>query len=165
MSATTTYGAFDRKCANLIRTLTLDAVQTANSGHPGMPLGMADVAYVLYTRFLRYAPQDPKWFNRDRVIISAGHGSMLAYALLYLTGYDLSLDEIKRFRQWGSKTPGHPENHVTPGVEVTTGPLGQGTGNSVGMALAEAWLAAKYNRDGTERRRPLYLRDCERRRS
>jgi transketolase len=143
-----TYTALDRKCANLIRTLTLDAVQTANSGHPGMPMGMADVAYVLYSKFLRHDPRDPKWFNRDRFIVSAGHGSMLPYALLHLTGYDLPLEELKRFRQWGSKTPGHPENHVTPGIEVTTGPLGQGTGNSVGMALAEAWLAATCNRDG-----------------
>ncbi len=148
MSEPHAYGALDHKCANVIRTLTLDAVQTANSGHPGMPLGMADVAYVLYARFMRFDPQQPKWFNRDRLIISAGHGSMLPYAILYLTGYDLSLDELKRFRQWGSRTPGHPENHLTPGIEVTTGPLGQGCGNSVGMALAEAWLAARYNRDG-----------------
>lgn len=148
MSDTHVYGALDQKCANVIRTLTLDAVQTANSGHPGMPLGMADVAYVLYARFMRFDPRQPDWFNRDRLIISAGHGSMLPYSILHLTGYDLSLDELKRFRQWGSKTPGHPENHVTPGIEVTTGPLGQGCGNSVGMALAEAWLAARYNRDG-----------------
>ncbi len=148
MSETHAYGALDHKCANVIRTLTLDAVETANSGHPGMPLGMADVAYVLYARFMRFDPQQPNWFNRDRLIISAGHGSMLPYSILHLTGYDLSLDELKRFRQWGSKTPGHPENHVTPGIEVTTGPLGQGCGNSVGMALAEAWLAARYNRDG-----------------
>lgn len=148
MSDTYSYSALDQKCANLIRTLTLDAVQTANSGHPGMPLGMADVAYVLYARFMRFDPKMPNWFNRDRLIISAGHGSMLPYAILHLTGYDLSLDELKRFRQWGSKTPGHPENHVTPGIEVTTGPLGQGCGNSVGMALAEAWLAARYNREG-----------------
>lgn len=145
MTTTSTYGDFDRHCANAIRTLTLDAVQTANSGHPGMPLGMADVAYVLYTRFLRYNPQNPGWFDRDRVIISAGHGSMLPYALLYLTGYDLSLDDLRRFRQAGSRTPGHPENTHTPGIEVTTGPLGQGTGNSVGMAMAEAWLAAQFN--------------------
>ncbi len=146
MSQTSTYGDFDRACANAIRTLTLDAVQTANSGHPGMPMGMADVAYVLYTRFLHYNPKNPKWFNRDRMIVSAGHGSMLLYSVNYLTGYDLSLDDLKHFRQVGSRTPGHPENHVTPGVEVTTGPLGAGTGNSVGMALAEAWLAARYNR-------------------
>ncbi len=146
MSQTTTYGDFDRTCANAIRTLTLDAVQTANSGHPGMPMGMADVAYVLYTRFLHHNPKNPKWFNRDRVIVSAGHGSMLPYSVNFLTGYDITLDDLRRFRQMGSRTPGHPENHVTPGVEVTTGPLGAGTGNSVGMALAEAWLAARYNR-------------------
>ncbi|MCL4505376.1 MAG: transketolase [Chloroflexi bacterium] len=147
MTQNPTYGGFDQACANTIRTLTLDAVQTANSGHPGMPLGMADVAYVLFTRFLCYNPQNPKWFNRDRFIVSAGHGSMLPYSIFYLTGYDMSLDDLKHFRTVGSRTPGHPENHVTPGIEVTTGPLGQGTGNSVGMALAEAWLAAKYNRD------------------
>ena len=148
MSVNTSYGEFDRACANAIRTLTLDAVQTANSGHPGMPLGMADVAYVLYTKFLRYNPRDPKWFNRDRFIVSAGHGSMLPYSLFYLTGYDMTLDDLKHFRQVGSRTPGHPENITTPGIEVTTGPLGQGTGNSVGMAMAEQWLAAKYNCDG-----------------
>lgn len=143
------YTAFDQACANVIRTLTLDAVQTANSGHPGMPLGMADVAYVLYARFMRFNPRNPKWFNRDRLIISAGHGSMLPYAILHLTGYEaMTLDQIKRFRQYGSITPGHPENHLTPGIEVTTGPLGSGTANSVGMALAEAWLAARYNREG-----------------
>ena len=146
MIQTPTFGDFDRSCANAIRTLTLDAVQTANSGHPGMPLGMADVAYVLYTRFLRYNPRNPAWFNRDRVIISAGHGSMLPYSVLYLTGYDLTLDDLKKFRQAGSRTPGHPENGHTPGIEVTTGPLGQGTGNSVGMAIAEEWLAAQFNR-------------------
>ncbi|MCS7055133.1 MAG: transketolase [Thermoflexales bacterium] len=143
------YTSFDQACANVIRTLTLDAVQTANSGHPGMPLGMADVAYVLYAKFMRFNPRNPKWFDRDRFIVSAGHGSMLPYAILHLTGYEaMTLDEIKRFRQYGSITPGHPENHLTPGIEVTTGPLGSGTANSVGMALAEAWLAAKYNRDG-----------------
>jgi len=143
------YTTFDQACANVIRTLTLDAVQTANSGHPGMPLGMADVAYVLYARFMRFNPHNPKWFNRDRLIVSAGHGSMLPYAILHLTGYPaMTLDQLKRFRQYGSITPGHPENHLTPGIEVTTGPLGSGTANSVGMALAEAWLAARYNRDG-----------------
>ncbi len=143
------FTSLDQACANVIRTLTLDAVQTANSGHPGMPLGMADVAYVLYAKFMRFNPRNPKWFNRDRFIVSAGHGSMLPYAILHLTGYEaMTLDEIKRFRQYGSITPGHPENHLTPGIEVTTGPLGSGTANSVGMALAEAWLAAKYNRDG-----------------
>ena len=143
------YTSLDQRCADVIRTLTLDAVQTANSGHPGMPLGMADVAYVLFSRFMRFNPKNPYWFNRDRFIVSAGHGSMLPYSLLFLTGYDsMPLDEIKRFRQWESKTPGHPENILTPGIEVTTGPLGSGTANSVGMALAEAWLAAKYNRAG-----------------
>src|SRR5450759_2846794 len=127
MSTNTSYGEFDRACANAIRTLTLDAVQNANSGHPGMPMGMADVAYVLFTKFLRYNPHNPKWFNRDRFIVSAGHGSMLPYSLFYLTGYDLSLDDLKHFRMVGSRTPGHPENHITPGIEVTTGPLGQGT--------------------------------------
>jgi transketolase len=143
------YSTLDAASAHAIRTLTLDAVQTANSGHPGMPLGMADVAYVLFKKFLRTNPADPKWFNRDRFIVSAGHGSMLPYALLYLTGApQMPLDELKRFRQFGSKTPGHPENHITPGIETTTGPLGSGTANAVGMALAEAWLAAKFNRDG-----------------
>ncbi len=142
------YTPFDQSCANAIRVLTLDAVQAAKSGHPGMPLGMADVAWVLYKKFFRFNPVNVKWFNRDRFIVSAGHGSMLPYALLYLTGQpEMTLDELKRFRQLNSKTPGHPENHLTTGIEVTTGPLGAGTGNSVGMALAEAWLAAQYNKD------------------
>lgn len=142
------YSDLDHACANAIRTLTLDAVQQAKSGHPGMPLGMADVAWVLYKRWMRTDPADTHWFDRDRLIISAGHGSMLAYALLYLTGQaEMTIDQLKRFRQLGSITPGHPENHLTPGIEVTTGPLGAGAGNSVGMALAEAWLAARYNRD------------------
>ncbi len=145
----TQYSDLDHASANAIRTLTLDAVQTANSGHPGMPLGMADVAYVLHSKFLRNDPAAPKWFNRDRFVVSAGHGSMLVYALLYLTGAPgMPLDELKRFRQLHSRTPGHPENYVTEGVEVTTGPLGSGTANAVGMALAEAWLAAKLNRPG-----------------
>ncbi len=145
------YTSLDQRCANVIRTLTLDAVQTANSGHPGLPLGMADVTYVLFSKFMRFNPKNPQWFNRDRFILSAGHGSMLLYALLFLTGYEsVSLDEIKRFRQWQSKTPGHPENMLTPGIEVTTGPLGSGTANSVGMALAEAWLAARHNRTGID---------------
>lgn len=133
---------------NTIRTLSLDAVQAANSGHPGLPLGMAPAAYVLWTKFLRHNPRNPKWFGRDRFLLSAGHGSMLLYSLLYLTGYDLSLAEIKRFRQLHSLTPGHPENTLTPGVEVTTGPLGQGFANGVGMAMAEAHLAAQFNRRG-----------------
>ena len=143
------YSALDRACANAIRTLTLDAIQKAESGHPGMPMGMADVALVLYKSFMRFNPREPWWFNRDRFIVSAGHGSMLPYSLLYLTGSPtLGIDDLKQFRQLGSKTPGHPENHVTPGIEVTTGPLGAGTANSVGMAMAEAWMATKYNRDG-----------------
>ena len=118
----------DHECANVIRSLTLDAVQKAESGHPGMPLGMADVTYVLYRKFMRFNPRDPAWFNRDRFIVSAGHGSLLLYTLLHLTGYkDMTLGQLKRFRQWDSITPGHPENTLTKGVEVTTGPLGAGT--------------------------------------
>src|SRR6476659_4276418 len=138
----------DQLCINTIRALTLDAVQKAKSGHPGLPLGAAPMAYVLWTRFLRHNPKNPKWENRDRFVLSAGHGSMLMYSLLHLTGYDLSLDEIKNFRQWESKTPGHPETHLTPGVETTTGPLGQGAANAVGFALAEAFLANHFNRIG-----------------
>ncbi len=133
---------------NTIRTLSIDAVQKANSGHPGLPMGAAPMAYALWMQHLRHNPRNPRWVNRDRFILSAGHGSMLLYALLYLTGYDLSLDEIKNFRQWGSKTPGHPEYHETPGVETTTGPLGQGAANAVGLALAEAYLASYFNRPG-----------------
>src|SRR5262245_13646788 len=135
----------DQLCINTIRTLSIDAVQKAKSGHPGLPLGAAPIAYVLWTRFLRYNPQNPKWENRDRFLLSAGHGSMLLYSLLYLTGYDLSLEELKNFRQWGSKTPGHPEYGLTPGVEITTGPLGQGFANGVGMAMGAADLAANFN--------------------
>ncbi|HEV8592226.1 MAG TPA: transketolase [Pyrinomonadaceae bacterium] len=138
----------DTLCINTIRTLALDAVQKANSGHPGLPLGMAPTAYVLWTKFLRHNPKNPKWFGRDRFLLSAGHGSMLIYSLLHLTGYDLSLDELKHFRQLHSKTPGHPENILTPGVEVTTGPLGQGFANGVGMGIANAHLAATFNRRG-----------------
>ncbi len=138
----------DKLCINTIRTLTIDAVQKAQSGHPGLPLGAAPMAYVLWTRFLRYNPLNPKWENRDRFLLSAGHGSMLLYSLLYLTGYDLPFEELKNFRQWDSKTPGHPENKLTPGVEITTGPLGQGFANGVGMAMGAAHLAAKFNRDG-----------------
>jgi transketolase len=138
----------DQLAVNTIRTLSIDAVQKANSGHPGLPLDAAPMAYVLWTRFLRHNPKNPKWPDRDRFAFSAGHGSMLLYSLLYLTGYDLPLDEIKRFRQWGSKTPGHPEYRLTPGVELTTGPLGQGFANGVGLAIAEAHLAATYNRPG-----------------
>ncbi len=135
----------DQLCINTIRALAIDAVQNAKSGHPGLPLGAAPMAYVLWTKFMRYNPKNPKWENRDRFLLSAGHGCMLLYSLLHLTGYDLSLDEIKHFRQWDSKTPGHPENVLTPGVEITTGPLGQGFANGVGMAMAEAHLAAKFN--------------------
>ncbi len=137
----------DQLCVNTIRALSLDAVQKANSGHPGLPLGAAPMAYVLWTRFLRHNPKNPKWENRDRFLLSAGHGSMLLYSLLYLTGYDLSLAEIKNFRQFGSKTPGHPEYGLTPGVEITTGPLGQGFANGVGMAMGAAHLAAKFNKE------------------
>ncbi|HEY4688268.1 MAG TPA: transketolase [Anaerolineae bacterium] len=138
----------DQLCVNTIRMLSIDAVQKANSGHPGLPLGAAPIGYVLYTRILRHNPTDPKWINRDRFVLSAGHGSMLLYALLHLTGYDLPLSEIQNFRQWGSRTPGHPEVGLAPGVETTTGPLGQGFGNGIGLALAEAHLAARYNRPG-----------------
>jgi len=140
----------DQLSINTIRFLSVDAVQKANSGHPGLPLGAAPMAYVLWTRFLQHNPANPQWINRDRFVLSAGHGSMLLYSLLHLTGYDLPLDQIKQFRQWGSITPGHPERGLTPGVETTTGPLGQGFGNGVGMAIAEAYLAAQYNRPGFE---------------
>lgn len=142
--------SLETKAINTIRTLSIDAVQKANSGHPGMPLGAAAMAYVLWTEFLRHNPRNPEWVNRDRFVLSGGHGSMLIYSLLYLTGYDLPLSELKRFRQLGSKTPGHPERGHTPGVEVTTGPLGQGFANGVGLAIAEAYLAARYNRPGHE---------------
>ena len=138
----------DQQCIDTLRFLSVDMVQKANSGHPGLPLGAAPMAYVLWTRHMKYHPHDPHWVDRDRFVLSAGHGSALLYSLLFTTGYDLSLDDIKQFRQWGSKTPGHPEFGHTPGVEVTTGPLGQGLANAVGMALGEAQLAASYNRDG-----------------
>ena len=138
----------DQLCINTIRFLSVDAVQKAESGHPGMPMGAAPMAYVLWTRLLKHNPRNPQWFDRDRFVLSAGHGSMLLYSLLHLTGYDLTLADIRQFRQWGSKTPGHPERGHTPGVEVTTGPLGQGFANAVGMAIAEAQLAARYNRPG-----------------
>lgn len=141
-----TESQLDLLSINTIRTLSMDAVQKANSGHPGTPMALAPVAYVLWERFLRHNPKNPDWPNRDRFVLSAGHASMLLYSLLHLTGYELSLDEIKRFRQLGSKTPGHPERELTPGVEATTGPLGQGIGNSVGMAIAERWLAAHFNK-------------------
>ena len=140
----------DELAINTIRFLSVDAVQRANSGHPGLPMGAAAMAYVLWTRFLRHSPSNPTWPDRDRFVLSAGHGSMLLYSLLHLSGYDLSLEQIKRFREWGSQTPGHPEYHLTPGVEATTGPLGQGIANAVGMAIAEAHLAARFNRPGHE---------------
>lgn len=138
------------RAINTIRFLAADAVQKANSGHPGLPMGTAAIAFTLWTRHLRHSPRNPGWPNRDRFVLSGGHGSMLLYALLHLTGYDLPLEELKAFRQWGSLTPGHPESHLTPGVETTTGPLGQGFGNAVGMAVAEAHLAALFNRPGYE---------------
>ncbi len=136
-----------QRCVNTLRTLSMDAVQQANSGHPGMPMGMADVAYVLWTKFLKHNPKNPRWSDRDRFILSAGHGSMLLYSLLHLTGYDVSLEELKNFRQLGSITPGHPEFGMTPGVETTTGPLGQGFATGVGMAMAEEFLAETFNKD------------------
>ena len=137
----------DDLCINTIRCLSIDAIQKANSGHPGLPMGMAPAAYVLWTEFMKYNPRNPQWANRDRFVLSAGHGCMLLYSLLHLTGYDLSLEELKNFRQWGSRTPGHPEYGHTPGVEVTTGPLGQGISNAVGMAIAAKYLAERYNRE------------------
>ena len=133
--------------ANAIRALSMDAVQKANSGHPGMPMGMADIAEVLWNDYLRHNPANPHWDNRDRFILSNGHGSMLHYSLLHLSGYDLSIDELKQFRQMHSKTPGHPEYGYTDGIETTTGPLGQGVTNAVGMAIAEKLLAARFNTD------------------
>jgi transketolase len=140
----------DQSCVNTIRFLSVDMVEKASSGHPGLPMGAAPLAYVLWTRFLRHNPKNPRWWDRDRFVLSAGHGSALLYSLLHLTGYELSLDQLERFRQWGSETPGHPESHVTVGVEASTGPLGQGVGNALGMAIGEAHLAARYNRPGHE---------------
>ena len=145
---TASRGAIDDLCINTIRTLSIDAIQKAASGHPGLPMGAATMAYVLWTRHLRCDPADPTWIDRDRFVLSAWHGSMLLYGLLFLTGYGLTLGDLKRFRRWGSPTPGHPERGVTPGVEVTTGPLGQGFANAVGMAITERWLAATFNRPG-----------------
>lgn len=139
--------SLDQACVNTIRGLAMDAVQEANSGHPGMPMGMADVAYVLWTKFLKHNPKNPQWFDRDRFVLSAGHGSMLLYSMLHLTGYNVPLQELKDFRQLGSITPGHPEVGLTPGVETTTGPLGQGFGTGVGMAIAEEFLASTFNKD------------------
>jgi len=140
----------DQLAITSIRTLSIDAIEKANSGHPGMPMGAAPMAYTLWTQFMNHNPKNPNWFNRDRFVLSAGHGSMLLYSLLHLSGYDLSMDEIKNFRQWGSKTPGHPEYGHTPGVEATTGPLGQGIAMAVGMAMAERHLAAQYNKEDYE---------------
>src|SRR4030088_2440835 len=148
MTATNTTTAVEQLSVDTIRTLSMDAVQKANSGHPGLPMGMAPAADVPYANAMRHNTKDPDWPAGDRFILSAGHGSMLLYSLLHLTGYDLPLDELKAFRQWGSLTPGHPERGHTPGVEVATGPLGQGFGNGVGMAIAEQWLAAHYNKPG-----------------
>ena len=142
--------SLDQLCVNAIRMLSVDAVEKAKSGHPGAPMGLAPTAYVLWTRFLKHNPRNPSWPDRDRFVLSAGHASMLIYSMLHLTGYDLPLEQIQQFRQWGSRTPGHPERGITPGVETTTGPLGQGFGNGVGMAIAEAYLAARYNRPGFE---------------
>ena len=140
----------DQLCINTLRFLAVDAVQKAKSGHPGMPMGAAAIAYVLWDRFLKHNPQDPRWVDRDRFVLSAGHASAMLYSLLHLTGYDLPLEEVKSFRQWGSKTPGHPEYGLTPGVEATTGPLGQGFASGIGMAITERWLAQHYNRPGNE---------------
>ncbi|MBT6207639.1 MAG: transketolase, partial [Francisellaceae bacterium] len=136
-----------KKLADAVRALSIDAVQKANSGHPGMPMGMADIAQVLFSSFLKHNPSDANWLNRDRFVVSNGHGSMLLYALLHLTGYDISIEDIKQFRQLHSKTPGHPEVGCTPGVETTTGPLGQGLANAVGMAIAEKNLASVFNKE------------------
>lgn len=144
----TTDPQLDQLCINTIRALSIDAVQKANSGHPGLPLGSAPMAYALWTRFLKHSPANPTWPDRDRFVLSAGHGSMLLYSLLHLTGYDLPLEQLKQFRQWGSLTPGHPERGLAPGVETTTGPLGQGISTAVGMAMAERFLAARFNRPG-----------------
>jgi transketolase len=138
----------DELCIQTIRFLSIDAVQKANSGHPGMPMGMAPAAYILWTKHLRYNPANPQWETRDRFVLSAGHGCMLLYSLLHLTGYPFSLEELKNFRQWASKTPGHPERRPELGIEVTTGPLGQGISNAVGMAIAEKFLASYFNRNG-----------------
>jgi transketolase len=140
--------ALDQQCVNTIRFLAVDAVEKARSGHPGMPMGMADVGYTIFTRFLRHDPTDPQWPGRDRFVLSAGHGSMLLYSLLHLSGHDLSMDDLQSFRQLGSRTPGHPEYGMTPGVETTTGPLGQGIANAVGMALAARMTDARFAGDG-----------------
>jgi transketolase len=149
-NSTLSSSQLDQLCINTIRFLAVDGVQKANSGHPGMPMGAAPMAYVLWTRFLKHNPAQPAWPNRDRFVLSAGHGSMLLYSLLHLTGYDMPISELQQFRQWGSKTPGHPEHWLVPGIETTTGPLGQGFGNGVGMGIAQKYLAAHFNRPGHE---------------
>jgi len=152
MSTATTATELDQLSINTIRTLSMDAVQKANSGHPGAPMALAPIAYLLYSRVMKHNPEDPKWFDRDRFVLSAGHASMLLYSTLHLSGYGISLEDLENFRQIGSPTAGHPEYEAdgAPGVEVTTGPLGQGVGNAVGFALAERMLAARFNRDGQE---------------
>jgi transketolase len=150
VSRVTGGSAIERTCINAIRMMSIDAVQKANSGHPGMPMGAATMAYILWTRHLRHNPRNPAWPDRDRFVLSAGHASALLYSLLFLTGYDLTMKDLEQFRQWKSRTPGHPERGCPPGVEVTTGPLGQGFGNSVGMAIAERWLATTFNRPGDD---------------
>jgi transketolase N-terminal domain/subunit len=153
------------RMANAIRALAMDAVEQAKSGHPGMPMGTADIATVLFTQFLKFDPADPAWPDRDRFVLSAGHGSMLIYALLHLLGYEaMTIEEIKRFRQLGSLTPGHPENFITPGVETTTGPLGQGLANAVGMAIAEAHLAATFGQELVDHRTYVIASDGDARR-
>ena len=148
MSTATDRRTLDTLCVDTIRTLSMDGVQKANSGHPGTPMALAPLAYVLYTRVMHHNPADPRWFNRDRFVLSAGHASMLLYSMLYLTGYGLTLDDLKQFRQLGSRTAGHPEYGHAAGIEVTTGPLGQGIANAAGMALAERMWAARLNRPG-----------------
>src|SRR5512144_1581785 len=150
MTVGTDQRALDELCVNTIRTLSMDAVQQANSGHPGTPMALAPIAYLLYTRVMRHNPQHADWADRDRFVLSAGHASMLLYSMLYLTGYGLTLDDLKNFRQLGSPTAGHPEYGHAAGIETTTGPLGQGISTAMGMALAERMLAARYNRDGHE---------------
>ena len=149
----------ERLAIDTIRTLAIDGVQQANSGHPGAPMGMAPMAYTLWTRHLRHAPTNPAWPDRDRFVLSAGHASMLLYSLLYLTGYGVELEDLKQFRQWGSITPGHPEYGLTPGVEATTGPLGQGLANAIGMAIAERRLGVRVQPSRPRHRRPPDVRD------
>lgn len=143
-----TSSSLDQKCIDYVRVLSAEVVEKAKSGHPGAPMGCAPIAHALFDKFMKYSPQNPKWDDRDRFVLSNGHGCALLYSMLHLTGYDLSIEDLKQFRQLNSKTPGHPENVITPGVEVSTGPLGQGISNAVGLALAEKHLAATYNREG-----------------